>query len=74
MLLMLHGNNLDETMWLGLAILVYFLFLFVYSQIKTARKKREKLRRKAERAALKQQASPPLDEPSPPTGNLPLPD
>lgn len=57
MALLLHGNNLDETLWLGAAILLYFLFLFIYSRIKAGRRQREKLRRKAARAAA---TKPPL--------------
>jgi hypothetical protein len=65
-LLLLHGNNLDETLWLSGAILIYLLFLFISSQIKTRRRKKEKLRRKAERAAQRAlsetETNPPVSE------------
>lgn len=68
-LLLLHGNNLDESLYLGGAILLYLLFLFVRSHQKTKRLKREKALRKAERAARNAtassaNASPPTDKTS----------
>ncbi len=66
-LLLLHGNNLDEALYLGLAGLLYIVVMASYSHWKTARIKREKARRKAERAAerARRQATTELTQPAP---------
>ncbi len=51
LLLLLHGSNLDEL--LIIAVLAYLVIMFILAQLKTRRLRREKLLRKAERAALR---------------------
>lgn len=60
--LLLHGNYLDDSLLFGV-IACYLLGLFIYSEWKSARLKREKRQRKAERAAeARQQAARPADK------------